>query len=191
MATMLNIVIYFGITCAVLSVAVLLVLSITRQSALLFGPVILGAPAVWAMVQWRCKLSSRYACGDILDDGVSWHLWAALTILATGVTLIAGVLSLRQRTGILHELNNLLFASRALAGVWAYVFWASLPIPIIHAPDNGICPNIPLVCHDIPLAGLGGGFWWAGPFFAASALGMGRYVFNAWLVSPSPRWSPK
>lgn len=112
--------------------------------------------------------------------GISWHLWAALGILVAGFSFIAWVQSLIRHTSLFCEIGKVLYAGHALAGIWAYVVWVALPISIIHPANlGGICPGLPLICHDIPLLGFGGGLWWAGPFMAAAALGIVRYTFRA------------
>jgi hypothetical protein len=173
--------IYLGVTLAALASAVLLILTVSRRNVLVFAPVILIPPAWWAMIQWRCKISGGYDCGHAFSGGISWHFWAALAILAISFASLAVVFSWRQQTRPLQELGNLLLASRALAGLWAYILWAELPIPVSHPPSHGgTCPKIPLVCHDMPLGGFGGGLWWTGPFVASAALGIARYTFSAW-----------
>lgn len=173
---------YFALTVTVLTAAVLLIRTISKRNALIFAPVILVPPAVWGMIEWRCKISSGYDCGDIFVGGISWHVWAALGILVIGFAFIILMQSLRRHTSLAHELSDLLYAARALAGIWAYVLWIALPQSIIHPPSayrGGACPEIPLICHDIPVMGFGGGLWWAGPFFAAAAFGVLRYVLRS------------
>jgi hypothetical protein len=165
---------YLGVTLALLASAMLPILAISRRNVLVFTPLILIPPALWAMVQWRCKISGEYQCGHAFAVGVSWHFWVSLMILATSFASLAIMVSRRHQTRPLQELADLLFASRALAGLWAYVVWAEIPGPHIHPPRVGGTCEIPLFCHDLPLGGLGGGFWWTVPFFAAAALGIAR-----------------
>jgi hypothetical protein len=176
---MVNDIIYVGLTVLVLALAVLLIQVISKRNVLFFAPVILFPPAIWGMIEWRCKISGGYPCGDIYIGGISWHFWASLGLLVASFTLIAIVQSLIRQTKLFGELGNLLYAARAFAGIWAYVFWISLPQSIIHPPTHGgSCPNIPLICHDIPVMGFGGAIFWAGPFIAAAALGIAHCVFG-------------
>lgn len=170
---------YVGLTIMVLAVSVLLTQVISKRNALFLAPVVLFPPALWGMIQWRCKISGGYDCGDISIGGISWHLWAALGLLAFSFAFIAIVHSWTRHTKLFDEFGKVLYAGRALAGIWGYVFWVALPISIIHPPGlGGICPDIPLVCHDIPVMGFGGGLWWAGPFFSAAAFGLARCTFS-------------
>lgn len=171
-------IVYVGLTAAVLAAAVLLAQVISERTALFFAPVILIPPALWGMIQWRCRIF-EYPCGDIFFGGISWHFWVTLGLLSASFVFSAIVRSLTRQTKPLRELGSLLYAARALAGIWAYVLWVALPISIIHPPRlGGACPNITLVCHDIPLMGFGGGFWWAAPFFGAAAFGIMCCAFS-------------
>jgi hypothetical protein len=56
----------------------------------------------------------------------------------------------------------------------------NVPFQSIHPPNlGGTCPNIPVICHDVPLWGFGGALWWTAPFFAAAVLGITRHTFSA------------
>jgi hypothetical protein len=165
---------YLCVILALPVLAILLILAISRRNVLMFAPVIMTPTAWSAMIQWRHKidLPRAYSSGHVLAEGVSWHFWAALTILCISFASLALWFSWRQQTGLLQALGNLLFASRTLAGIWAYVVWAELPV---HPPT---C-NVPVVCHDVELWGFGGGLWWAGPFLAAAALNIARSLLIA------------
>jgi hypothetical protein len=179
-AKMQSAIFYFGLTLAILAFAVVLILLISRRNVFAFAPVILIPPSFWAMVQWRCKISGGYACGHGLAGGLSWHFWAALAIFTLLFVVVATAFSWRQQTNLLEELGNLLFASRALTGLWAYVIWSEIPGPGMHPPRlGGTCPEIPLFCHDVPLANFGGGLWWTTPFLIITVFCIARYTFKS------------
>ena len=156
-----------------------LILAITRRNSLYFTPFIVLPLSVAIMIQWRCKLGFGYACGFMsFTGGFTYHFWIALLMIVAGIVLTALLLYFwRREQSVFLQLKGVLFAVRALAGVSIYAVWVSLPVPFIHFPDlGGSCPNIPLVCHDIPLLGLGGAFWYIIPFVLLASAGYLRHI---------------
>jgi hypothetical protein len=149
-----------------------------HRNVLVLAPIILIPTALWVMDQWRCHISGGF-CGHILIGGILWHFWAALAILAISFSSLSLVLSSRHRTRPLQELDNRFSSIRPLTGLWVWLVWQNVPVESsIHPPNlGGTCPKIPVICHDVPLLGLGGAFWWTAPFFAAAVLGIARYIF--------------
>src|SRR5262245_10686678 len=168
--------IYLVVSLILLTFAALFVLAISRRNVLAFAPIILIAPAIWGMVQWRCKSFGGYACGHGLAQGVSWHFWASLAILVASFASVSIIVSWKKDTSQFSEFSKILLASRALAGLWAYIIWQEIPFQSIHPPTLGGLCTTPLICHDVPFWGRGAGFWWVTPFFVVTVIGIARYA---------------
>lgn len=171
--------VYVAFMAGLVYAVIRLVLAIGRRHSLLLAPVIVVPLAIAVMIQWRCKLGTGYRCGFMsLEGGFTWHFWAALAAIAAGLVLAALALP-RPGRSVLARLAETLHGVRALAGVWLYVVWVSLPVPFIHIPElGGICPRIPLICHDVPVLGLGGAVWYVGPFLILAAAGYLRRLLG-------------
>ena len=161
---------------AVFVLVLIVAMLVSRQTALLFSPLIILPLAIWGMIQWRCKISGGFECGWMsFGGGVTWHFWASAGIVMMVLGCTSWAIARVRRSRWIDELRELTFASRALVGLWVYAIWVALPIAIIHPPSHGgPCPNIPLVCHDIPLLGLGGGFWLAVPFILVAGISFSK-----------------
>lgn len=106
------------------------------------------------MVKLRCRLGAGFSCGWMsLHPGVTWHILPTLVVVTA--------------LGIVTWKLGLLDAVKPLAGGWLALAWYSLPVSIIHPPTHGgPCPRIAVICHDMPLFGMGGLGWWLLPFVA-------------------------
>jgi hypothetical protein len=104
------------------------------------------------MVRIRCKFGIGFNCGWMsFSPGITWHIIP----VAIGVSLMAWAISHVRLTE----------AVKPFSGAWLGLIWYSLPIDVIHPPSHGgPCPNIPIICHDVPLLGIGGLFYWLFPF---------------------------
>jgi len=115
------------------------------------------------MIKLRCRIDA-YPCGWMsFQPGPTWHI---IPVLAA----VVGVGWLLYALGL--ELTVL-----PLAGGWLALAWYVMPISIIHPPSHGgHCPNVPILCHDMPVMGMGGLFYWLLPFVAWTGVRLVRRI---------------
>jgi hypothetical protein len=117
------------------------------------------------MVKLRCRIDApSYPCGWMsFHSGITWHAMPVALIIAACAAVVY-----RAR---------LTYIVAPLAGGWAGLAWYAMPVRIIHPPAfGGHCPDIPILCHDMPLFGLGGLFYWLLPFALWTVLRLVRAV---------------
>ena len=134
---------------------------VIRRAAWLIAS--LGAFPFLGMVKFRCHFGNGWPCGWMsFYGGVTWHI-----IPAAWITLSVGLIAWSL---------NLDRALRPLVGAWLALAWYTLPVGIIHPPSHGgPCPEWPILCHDRPLLGFGGLFYWLAPFVTWTAVRMVRH----------------
>lgn len=118
-----------------------------------FTILIIFLPYVFlGMIRIRCRFGTGFNCGWMsFTPGVTWHIIPAAIVVGVVVWLI-------------HYLRMMELV-KPLSGAWVGLLWYSLPIAVIHPPSHGgPCPSIPIICHDVPLLGMGGLFYWLLPF---------------------------
>jgi hypothetical protein len=122
------------------------------------------------MIRIRCKFDIGFNCGWMsFSPGITWHIIPAALI----IVLIAW--------SIYHL--GMAEAVKPLSGAWLALIWYSLPVGVIHPPSHGgPCPNIPIICHDFPLLGIGGLFYWLLPFVLWAMFRIGtQFVTGSWI----------
>ena len=121
------------------------------------------------MIRIRCKFDG-FNCGWMsFSPGITWHIIPAALI----IVLIAWTI---YHLGMTE-------AAKPLTGAWLALVWYSLPVSVIHPPSHGgPCPNIPIICHDLPLLGMGGLFYWLLPFVLWAMFRVGaQLVTGSWI----------
>ena len=125
------------------------------------------------MIKLRCAVDA-YPCGFMsFTGGFTWHFFAGLLSFAM-LWILAGVLlNMMRASGWLVWMDHLGRAMAPLLGLGIAVVWEILPVTIIHPPYvDGPCPDIPIICHDIPVLGFGGLLYWTAPFM----------IWTAWTI---------
>lgn len=124
-----------------------------------------GLVAILSMVKLRCIIDA-YPCGFMsFTGGITWHLIPGLVVFAVGYAVLTSGLNLIVPLGFTHWLEQLGRSIAPLLGCSLAVVWEILPIGVIHPPSHGgPCPNLPVICHDIPVMGRGGLLYWTAPF---------------------------
>ncbi|GEM_PF-6578736 len=119
------------------------------------------------MVKARC-LGGQYPCGFMsFQGGFTWQILPGIAIMFGGLALLAVLLGYIKHVRFPKALHITGKSAAPLVGLWLVVLWEILPIHIIHpASHGGICPSIPIICHDMPLFSMGGLFWWPLPFLS-------------------------
>lgn len=110
------------------------------------------------MVKIRCRFDAPFQCGWMsFTHGVTWHILIAAVIVGFVAFAV-------HRFGLTE-------AAKPLSGGWLALSWSVLPVTVIHPPSyGGPCPDIPIICHDLPLFALGGLFFWLLPFLVWSTI---------------------
>ena len=129
------------------------------------GWLALPAFATLFMIKFRCT-AGPYPCGFMsFTGGFSGHWLLGAVLFLGGWTLAALALSVMSRLAWRVWMERLGRGITPLLGLWVAVAWETLPISIIHPPSHGgPCPDLPIICHDLPLLGLGGLAYWGLPF---------------------------
>ena len=140
----------------------------TLRNGVLAGFLSCTAIGLLAGTKYEC-MTARYRCGDMLYS--PYFPWE------TGMAIAAALLAwwlVSKTIGVKAAVSGLW--TKPLAGLWLVVFWKVLPAPFIHVPRyGGSCPNIPLLCHDIPLFGFGELLWMSLPFIGWTLWDMYRW----------------
>jgi hypothetical protein len=121
--------------------------------------------AVLGMIKLRCTLSSA-PCGFMsFTGGFTWHFFVALLLFLAVWSAGSWLGNASVPAGWGQWMAVLGRAAAPLIGLWLAVCWETLPVHLIHPPQfGGICPSLPMICHDTPLAGRGGLGFWTAPF---------------------------
>lgn len=129
------------------------------------GWLVLPAFSTLFMIKLRCTLAD-YPCGFMsFMGGFTWHFLIGAAIFLGVWGLTATILNRLRPHGWSTWMAFLGRAGAPLLGLWVAVIWITLPIGIIHPPSfGGPCPDIPIICHDLPFLGFGGTLWWTAPF---------------------------
>jgi hypothetical protein len=131
-------------------------------NGILAGSMICLAVGILSGTKIACR-DPDYPCGDMLYAS---HL-PAETVVAVVAAFAAWLVA---AIGFRVPAGRLALAVRPLAGLWLVVIWKNLPRPFIHVPRfGGGCPDLPLLCHDVPLFGYGELLWMSLPFLAWAA----------------------
>jgi hypothetical protein len=155
--------------------AVAAVLTVRRLgvSGWLVGWLVLPAFSTLFMVKLRCAIGP-YPCGFMsFTGGFTWHWLVGAAVFLTGWSLASALLAGIRRIGWWRWTERLGRGMTPLLGLWLAVLWEMLPVRIIHPPSyGGPCPDLPVICHDLPLFGFGGLAYWAVPFVMWAAVTM-------------------
>ena len=118
------------------------------------------------MIKVRCR-TGAYGCGFMsFTGGFTWHIIAGLMVFLGMWALCGAILSCSLDGGWLFSMDHFGRAMTPLLGLSVAVIWEILPVWLIHPPFvDGMCPDLPIICHDIPLWGYGGLLYWTAPFF--------------------------
>lgn len=149
-------------------------ISAVRKSSL-NGFLIGSLAAVWLsvlfMIKLRCRIA-EYPCGFMsFTGGFTWHLFVGLVIFLGTWALAAVALNHVRSLGWWTWMDFLGRSMAPLLGLGIAVIWEVLPVSVIHPPFvGGPCPDLPVICHDIPLLGFGGLAYWSAPFLAWTAV---------------------
>lgn len=123
------------------------------------------------MIKLRCA-TGPYPCGFMsFTGGFTWHWLAGAAVYLAGWGLAGATLTAVKPIGWRRCLEALGRAATPLLGLWLGVVWETLPVRIIHPPSHGgPCPDLPVICHDLPLFDFGGLAYWAVPFVVWSVV---------------------
>ena len=164
---------YLGVALGIVGFAVWIILRARRQgvNGWLIGCLAAILFSVLFMIKLRCSIGA-YGCGFMsLTGGLTWHLIPGLTIFLGLWALCAALLNMLRSHGWQTWMNHLGRGMTPLLGLSIAVFWEILPVSIIHPPSvDGPCPDLPLICHDIPVMGFGGLLYWTVPFVVWAAM---------------------
>jgi hypothetical protein len=129
------------------------------------------------MIKLRCAVDS-YPCGFMsFTGGLTWHLLPGLMGFAAAWMLCAAMLNRTRGIGWFEWMGRIGRSMAPLLGLWIAVVWESLPVEIIHPHEfGGVCPSLPIICHDIPLMGFGGLLYWSAPFGIWAAVTIWRDI---------------
>lgn len=121
--------------------------------------------SILAMIKLRCTIDA-YPCGFMsLTGGFTWHFIPGLTGFVMVWALSSIVLNTFRGIGWLVWMEYLGRSMVPLLGLWIALLWEILPVSLIHPPSyGGPCPFLPIICHDVPMMGHGGLFYWTTPF---------------------------
>jgi hypothetical protein len=144
--------IYLLGTIAAVAVTIFLIVQLGRIGNGIAIGILAAIPfSVLFMIKLRCSIDAYYECGFMsFEDGFTWHLAIGFLIFLVGWIALAAVLRLVTGKPWLERLGK---SAAPLVGLWLPVVWEVLPINLIHppnAPRPGPCPNIPIICHDLP-----------------------------------------
>lgn len=119
------------------------------------------------MVKLRCR-TAPYPCGFMsFTGGFTWHFLVGVVVFLGAWGLSAALLHRVRPLGWATWMECVGRAGGPLLGLWVAVIWETLPVGIIHPPSyGGPCPDLPVICHDLPFLGFGGLLWWTAPFGA-------------------------
>jgi hypothetical protein len=157
---------YLGTTIVAIGIIWMLIRSIPSESGgLLIGIVVIILLSILLMIKIRCK-TGPFPCGFMsFTGGFTWHIFIGLLISPFIWVMSALLLNGVKKKGITNWMRRIGYWSRPLLGLCLAAIWEVLPVSIIHPPDyGGPCPNIPVICHDLPLLGFGGLLYWSLPF---------------------------
>lgn len=127
------------------------------------------------MVKLRCALAP-YPCGFMsFTGGFTWHWLVGAALFVGGWGLASLVLTVARAIDWGVWMEKLGRGMTPLLGLWLAVVWETLPVQVIHPPSHGgPCPNLPVICHDLPLLGFGGLLYWSIPFILWAAVTVGK-----------------
>ncbi len=136
-----------------------------RMNGIAVGSAASIAFGILSMIKIRCA-SGDYPCGFMaFTGGFTWHFVPGF-FLFVGLWGVASVIG-----NAFHRIGWLRWAERVgrsgvpLLGLWLAVLWETMPVHYIHPPAvGGVCPSLPVICHDVPVAGRGGLGFWVAPF---------------------------
>lgn len=171
-----NYVVYFIFFILTFCLSVYLVRKI--QSGLVSGILTSVAVGLLAGTKYEC-LTQAYPCGDILYQSY----FPLATGIAIGLSFVVWMVF-----SVIFSMHpfRLGLTTKPLSGLWFVVFWMNLPRTFIHPPlhdvvcpdrpggvcdiaQRGVCPNIPVLCHDVPLFNHGLLLWMSLPFILWAA----------------------
>lgn len=117
------------------------------------------------MIKLRCA-TGPYPCGFMsFTGGFTWHWLLGVALFLGGWGLAAVVLGAVRPIAWQAWMEKLGRGITPCLGLWLAVVWETLPVRIIHPPSHGgPCPDLPIICHDLPFLGFGGLAYWGGPF---------------------------
>lgn len=160
---------YLGVSLGIVGIAVWLILIVRRRgiSGWFVGCLAGICFSILFMIKMRCK-TDTYGCGFMsFTGGFTWHLFAGLAVFGGMWALCGLILSRSVSEEWQFTMNHLGRAMTPLLGLGIAVVWEVLPVSLIHPPFvDGVCPDLPIICHDIPVWGYGGLLYWTAPFFA-------------------------
>ena len=169
----MTVVLYLGVALGIVGLAVWM---IHRASGLVLNGWLVGwlsaiLFSVLFMIKLRCS-TGEYGCGFMsLTGGLTWHLIPGLVGFLVLWALCAVILNMVSPNGWSMWMNRLGRAMTPLLGLGIAVVWEILPVSIIHPPSvDGPCPDLPIICHDIPVMGFGGLLYWTVPFVVWAAM---------------------
>jgi hypothetical protein len=97
--------------------------------------------------------------------GFTWHFLVGAAAFLVTWGFAAALLHQIRPVGWTTWMERLGRAGAPGLGLWVTVVWETLPVAIIHPPSyGGPCPDLPVICHDLPLLGFGGLLYWTAPF---------------------------
>lgn len=164
----MGIVLYLSSVLVAVGVAVATILRVRAAgtSGWLIGWLVLPAFATLFMIKLRCLPGGSYPCGFMsFTGGFTWHWVLGAAVFLGGWGLGGRLLTAVRPIAWRDWMEKLGRGMAPLLGLWLAVVWETLPIGIIHPPSHGgPCPDLPVICHDIPVLGWGGLLYWTVPF---------------------------
>jgi hypothetical protein len=118
------------------------------------------------MIKLRCLPGGNYPCGFMsFFGGFTWHFFAGL-VFSVAIWVLSAFFLMKNLGGhLVGRMAEVGYWARPLVGLSLAFVWEILPVSIIHPPaQGGPCPNIPVICHDMPFLGYGGLLYWGLPF---------------------------
>jgi len=98
-----------------------------------------------AMVQFRCRITGGFPCGDWPKDGYTWHFWPPFLLLLFGWLVAGRLWSQRGGCPLAEGLGAQGAAVSPMVGLVLAWAWYGLTGPQFHRPA---C-TIPVICHDV------------------------------------------
>jgi hypothetical protein len=127
---------------------------------------LVGIPfSVLVMIKLRCTIDA-YPCGFMsFTGGFTWHLLVGAVVFLVTWGFAGALLHQIRPVGWTTWMERLGRAGAPGLGLWVAVIRETLPVRVIHPPSyGGPCPDLPVICHDLPLLGFGGLLYWTAPF---------------------------
>jgi hypothetical protein len=121
--------------------------------------------AMLFMIKFRCSVAA-YSCWFMsFTGGFTWHVVPGLVAFSAGWIAVSGLLNRSRPLTLWAWMERVGRSLTPLLGLGIVAVWEVLPVALIHPPSHGgVCPDLPIICHDTPLLGRGGLLYWSVPF---------------------------